>query len=107
MNNLNSVLVEGTLVKDALYRVTPKGVSVCTFSIASKHYSRSGEKGELIKEVHYFEVQAWSRLARGKEGRKVRVVGQLRQDRCDGVDGKSYSKVSIVADHIEFRPKNN
>jgi single-strand DNA-binding protein len=35
----------------------------------------------------------------------VRVVGRLKQDRWTGNDGKPHSKVSIVAEHVEFRPE--
>ena len=34
MNNLNSVLIEGNMVRDPLVRSTPKGTQVCNFSIA-------------------------------------------------------------------------
>jgi single-strand DNA-binding protein len=35
----------------------------------------------------------------------VRVVGRLKQDRWNDRDGKSRSKVTIVAEHVEFRPE--
>ncbi|MDR0998750.1 MAG: single-stranded DNA-binding protein, partial [Treponema sp.] len=35
MNNLNSILIEGNLVRDPLLRSTPKGTQVCTFTLAS------------------------------------------------------------------------
>jgi single-stranded DNA-binding protein len=31
------------------------------------------------------------------------VVGRLKQDRWTGADGKNHSKVSIVAEHVEYR----
>jgi single-stranded DNA-binding protein len=33
------------------------------------------------------------------------VVGRLKQDRWNGPDGKPRTKVSIVAEHVEFRPE--
>jgi len=35
----------------------------------------------------------------------VRVVGRLKQDRWNGADGKSHSRITIVAEHVEFRPE--
>ena len=108
MNNLNSILIEGNLVKDPLLRSTPKGTQICTLRLASNRYYKQ-ETG-FEKEVSFFDVETWSRLAeacyaKAKKGRGVRVVGRLKQDRWNGPDGKPYSKVSIVAEHVEFRPE--
>jgi single-strand DNA-binding protein len=35
----------------------------------------------------------------------VRVVGRLKQDRWEDPEGKTRSKVHIVAEHVEFKPK--
>jgi single-strand DNA-binding protein len=108
MNNLNSVLVEGILTKDSAYRVTAKGTAVCNFSIASNRFYKQDSGFE--KEVSYFDVEAWTKLAeacrdKGRKGRGVRVVGRLKQDRWNGTDGKTHSKIVIVAEHVEFRPE--
>jgi single-strand DNA-binding protein len=113
MNNLNSILIEGNLVREPLLRTTPKGTQVCTMSLASNRYYKQDSGYE--KEVSFFEVETWARLAevcynKGRKGRGVRVVGRLKQDRWNGSDGKPHSRVSIVAEHVEFRPvfkKNN
>ncbi len=34
MNNLNSILIEGNLVKDPELSYTPKGTAVCKFTVA-------------------------------------------------------------------------
>ena len=106
MNNLNSVLIEGNMVRDPLIRSTPKGTQVCNFSIASNRFFR--QDSSLEKETGFFEVEAWGKLAaacslQGRKGRGVRVVGRLKQDRWTGVDGKSHNKVAIVAEHVEYR----
>jgi len=108
MNNLNSILIEGNLVRDPLLRSTPKGTQVCTFTLASNRFYK--QDSGLEKEVGFFDVESWARLAEncyslGRKGRGVRVVGRLKQDRWNGQDGKSHSKISIVAEHVEFRPE--
>ncbi|MDR1410668.1 MAG: single-stranded DNA-binding protein [Spirochaetaceae bacterium] len=108
MNNLNSILIEGNMVRDPLYRTTPKGTHVCTFTLASNRYFKQDSNYE--KEVGFFDVETWSRLAdscynQGRRGRGVRVVGRLKQDRWNGPDGKPRAKISIVAEHVEFRPE--
>jgi len=108
MNNLNSILIEGNLVRDPELRTTPKGTSVCTFSLASNRFFK--QDAGLEKEVSFFQVETWAKLAeaccnKGRKGRGVRVVGRLKQDRWTGNDGKPHSRVAIVAEHVEFRPE--
>jgi len=108
MNNLNSILIEGNMVRDPLFRSTPKGTPVCTFSLASNRFFK--QDTGLEKEVSFFEIETWAKLAEacsslGKKGRGVRVVGRLKQDRWTGTDGKPRSKISIIAEHVEFRPE--
>ena len=107
MNNLNSILIEGNIVRDVEVRSTPKGTTTCTFTIASNRFFKQ-ETG-MEKEVSYFKVETWAKLAEstgnfGQKGRGVKVVGRLRQDRWQGTDGKPQSRIVIVAEHIDFRP---
>jgi single-strand DNA-binding protein len=107
MNNLNSILIEGTLTRDPMTRQTAKGTTVCNFSLASNRFFK--QNNGLEKEVSFFDVETWAKLAEscgnlGRKGRGVRVVGHLRQDRWNSEDGKARSKVVIVAEHVEFRP---
>ncbi len=108
MNNLNSILVEGNLVRDPELSYTPKGTAVCKFSVACNRAFKQDD--QLQKEVSYFEVSTWTRLAEVcgeylKKGRGVRVVGRLKQDRWADADGKPHSRVFIVAEHVEFKPQ--
>jgi single-strand DNA-binding protein len=108
MNNLNSIIIEGNLVRDPLFRSTAKGTPLCTFSIASNRFYK--QDSGLENEVSFFDVESWSKLAEscynlGHKGRGVKVVGRLKQDRWNGADGKQRSRVSIVAEHVEFRPE--
>ena len=107
MNNLNSILIEGNLVRDPLHRSTPKGTSLCTFTLACNRYHKSD--AGLEQEVSFFDIESWARLADncynlGRKGRGVRVIGRLKQDRWVDSEGKTRSKVSIVAEHAEFKP---
>jgi single-strand DNA-binding protein len=108
MNNLNSILIEGNLVRDPLLRSTSKGTQICTFTLASNRFFK--QDSGLEKEVGFFDVETWAKLAescygQGHKGRGVRVVGRLKQDRWNGTDGKLHSRVTIVAEHVEFRPE--
>ena len=108
MNNLNSILVEGNLVKDPELSYTSKGTAVCKFTVACNRAFKQDD--QLQKEVSFFDVSTWTRLAEVcgeylKKGRGVRVVGRLKQDRWTDTDGKPHSRVLIVAEHVEFKPQ--
>ena len=106
MNNLNSVLIEGTILGDPEFSTTSDGVVSGKFSIASKrHYNQDSGVAE---EVSIFEIKVGSKLADavkkyGKENRGVRVVGRLKQEQCDDSEDKSKSRIFIIAEHTEFR----
>lgn len=108
MNNLNSVLIEGNLVRDPELRQTPKGTSVGSFTIGSNRFYRQND--ESIKESSFFAIETWGRLAENcaeylTKGRGVRVVGRLKQDRWTDADGNPHNRVKIVAEHVEFLRK--
>jgi single-strand DNA-binding protein len=108
MNSLNSILIEGNLVRDVETRTTAKGTAVSNFTIAVNRFYKNDSGME--KEVSYFNIEAWARLAEacanlGHKGRGCRVVGRLKQERWNNADGKAQSKITIVAEHVEFRPE--
>ena len=68
---------------------------MCKFSVACNRFFKQEE--ETQKEVSYFDVSRWTRLAEVcgeslQEGRGVRVVGRLKQDRWTDADGKTHNK---------------
>lgn len=112
MNQLNSVLLEGNLVRDPEIRNIASGTQVCSFSIASNRYFKKENEKEHQQEVSYFDVEVWSKLAENCErylqkGRGVRVVGRLKQDRWCDDQGQNRSKIRIVGEQVEFLPKRN
>jgi single-strand DNA-binding protein len=107
-SNLNSVLIEGNLVRDPEFKTTPKGNPVCKMSLASNRF-RKTEAG-IEEEVSYIDVDSWGNLAdsvyaTGRKGRGLRVVGRLKQDRWTDEEGKNRSRIKIIAEHVEFKPE--
>jgi single-strand DNA-binding protein len=83
---------------------------VCTFTIVSNRFAK--KDGVMEKEVGFFEVEARGEAAelagkKGKEGRGVRVVGRLKQDRRQDGQGNEKSRIIIVVEHLEFSPDLN
>ncbi|QOW60977.1 single-stranded DNA-binding protein [Treponema pedis] len=107
MKSLNSLIIEGNMVRQPVLKTTPNGTPLCTFSIAANRNFKKDDT--FVQETSYFDVETWSNLAKlcnqnGSKGRGVRVVGRIKQDRWVGADGKNYSKVKVVAEHVEFKP---
>ena len=92
-NNLNSVIVEGTITK------IEKGEKAVYFTVCAYRHFRDSE-GEFHEEASYFNIESYGRLAEScdeilKENTIVRVVGRLKS-----IAGN----VCIVAEHIEAKP---
>jgi single-strand DNA-binding protein len=100
MNDLNSVLIEGTVIKkDDL--INKDGTLVCRFSIASNRYFRKDNCIE--KEIFVINIEATSKLAENTynmlyKGKNARIVGRLK---------RSNDNIVIEAEHIEFKPQYN
>ena len=101
MNNLNSVNISGNLVRDCELKYTNSGMAVGTFSIAvNRKYSGSESVsfidckmfGKLAESVHSFMTK----------GRPVVLSGRLDQERWEGRDGSSRSKLVIVVDFVQL-----
>lgn len=108
MNQLNSIIVEGNLVRDAVLSEPAAGFKVCHFTIGvNRYYKNKNDEG--VEEVSYFDVEAYGKCAeycesKGKKGRGVRVVGRLKQDTWKDDNDKMKSKIYVVAEHIEYKP---
>ncbi len=110
MNSVNSVIIEGNLVRDPVLTETPKGTKVCNFTVASNRYYKQDD--DYLKEVTFLDVEAWTRLAVYSEsnftkGKGVRIVGRLKQDRWEDKDGNPRSRLKLVAEYLEKRPTFN
>ncbi len=108
MTQMNQIILEGNVVRDCTIRQTPRGTRVCTVPLATNHRYKD-YKGEYQTDVGFFDVEVWGEkftnliAKEATKGRGLRVVGRLKQNRWKGQDGKSTSKVFIVAEHIEFK----
>jgi len=104
MRNYNLTIIEGNLTRDPDYKQTENGNSMLKFSIANNYGRRQEGKAD---SVNYFDIQAWAELAESfsselKKGLGIRVIGRLKQWRWKDDDGKSRSKVYVIAQHIDF-----
>ncbi|MBO5137617.1 MAG: single-stranded DNA-binding protein [Spirochaetaceae bacterium] len=111
MDDFNSIVLEGHVVRDPETRETPKGTGICLFPIAVNRAYRAST-GERKQEVSFFDIETWGNLADAcakycNKGRGIRVVGRLKQNRWQDTEGKTQSRIKIVAEHVDFKPKFN
>ena len=106
MNQLNSIILEGNVVKKAEFSEPKTGFQVCKFPLAVNRKSKTPE-GETKEEVSYFDVETYGEMAEScykwcDKGQGVRVVGRLKQSRWEE-NNKKHSRVYVVAEHVEYK----
>ena len=109
MDDFNSIVLEGHIVRDPDFRTTTKGSNVCSFPIAVNRSYKSST-GERKEEVSFFDIETWGNLAEEcakncNKGRGIRVAGRLKQNRWQDNDGKTQSRIKVIAEHIDFKPQ--
>lgn len=109
MNQLNSIILEGNVVRQGELSEPAKGFKVCKFPLAVNRFTKSSN-GDYSEEVSFFDVEAYGKMAEICEkntlkGRGIRVVGRLKQNRWKDNDGKNQSRIVVVAEHCEYKPK--
>jgi len=103
MFNLSNATIEGFVVRQPDSKITKSGKSLCNFSLAVNHDSTKNDD----KNVSFYDVETWDKLAEicadhVKKGKKLMVMGMLKQDRWKNEDGKSRSKIKIIGREIRF-----
>ena len=107
MPSLNKVLLMGNLTRDPELRVTPKGTSICQFSLAINRTFKM-ESGETREEVTYIDVEAWGKQGETiakyvTKGRPLFVEGRLRLDQWEDKNTKEKrSRMKVVLDNFQF-----
>jgi single stranded DNA-binding protein len=113
-DDLNSVLLEGRLVKDPTIKTFSSENSVCNFTIAN-NYSYKQKDGTYKQDASFVDIQVWGKSGvlcnqyLGK-GSIVRLRGRISQDKWEDENKKTRSKIYVTAGHVEFRqcvPKSN
>ncbi len=103
--SFNKVILMGTLTKDPELKYTPNGTAVCNLALVATH-SYTSKAGEKKDETAHVTVVVWGKQAEncGKyltQGSGALVEGRL-QERSWEKDGKSYSKLEVVAERVQF-----
>jgi single-strand DNA-binding protein len=104
MLNYNNAVIEGFITHDAISKTTKTGKSVLMFMLAINH-CRPDENND--PRVSFVDVELWEDLADKNsgltvKGKRVLVIGSLRQDRWEDELGKMKSRIKIVGNEIRY-----
>lgn len=106
---LNFIIVSGRLTRDPDIRMTQKGSTVCSFSIANNRSYMDPSTNEWKDEVSYMSATAFGSLAdrlkeRIKKGTPVIVEGRLVMNEFTGKDGQQRRDLRINASRVQVVP---
>ena len=107
MTDLNSVIMIGNLTRDAELKYFQNGTAIASVAIAVNS-SRKQQDGSFADEVSFFDVNIYGKTAENLKqylvkGKKVAVVGRLKQERWqDSQSGQNRSKVVVNADSVQM-----
>lgn len=100
--------VEGFVTQSPVLRKTKTGKTICMFSLAVRHYSAP----DAEPKVSFMDIETWEKLAdlcseKVDKGKRLMVIGTLRQDRWEGKDGKNQSKIKLIGNQVRFLESAN
>ena len=101
---MNKVILIGNLTRAPEMSTTTSGKNVARFTLAvTRNYSNAD--GE--KEVDFINIVTWGNIAEncGKyldKGRKVAIVGEVRNRSYNAQDGSKRYVTEVLANEVEF-----
>ena len=101
---MNKVILIGNLTRAPEMSTTTSGKNVARFTVAvTRNYSNAD--GE--KEVDFINIVTWGNIAEncGKyldKGRKVAIVGEVRNRSYNAQDGSKRYITEVLANEVEF-----
>jgi len=103
-DNFSNATFEGKVSSSPVTRKTKTDKNVTTFNLFIKHHSDDGS----FPKASCIDVEAWDKLAIMSQEKininmEIMVFGQLRQDRWEGKDGKTKSRIKIIANEIRIQ----
>ena len=106
---MNRVFLTGHMTRQPELKLTPSGVKVCNFSIASNERWLDSDTGEQRESVTYVECHAWQRTAESifeyfKKGDPILVEGSLRFEQWQS-NGQNRSRLTLRVSRWEFMQK--
>ena len=106
--NLNKVILGGRITADIELKMTPSGVSVCSFSLAvNRKYSKEGEQ-----QTDFINCQAWRGTAEFinkyfRKGSAICIVGSIQTRSWTDSNAQKRYATEVVVDEAMFVDSKN
>lgn len=109
---LNLIIVSGRLTRDPDIRMTQKGSTVCSFSIANNRSYRDPSTNEWKDEVSYMSATAFGPLAdrlkeKIKKGTPVIIEGRLVMSEYTDKNGQQRRELRINTNRVQIVPSGS
>ena len=106
MASFNKVILLGNLTRDPESRVTPGGLSICKFGLATTRVFK-GQDGTQKEETTFVDVDVFGRQAEViakyfTKGRPILLEGRLRLDSWESKTGDKRSKLTVILENFQF-----
>ena len=97
---MNKIFLTGNLTRSPELKMTPSGVKVVNFGLASNERWTDSASGEQRESVTFVECKAWNRTAESifeyfKKGDPILIEGTLRFESWQTEDGQKRSRLKI------------
>lgn len=109
MNQLNQLILEGTIIQKSELTELRSGTEFCQFTLKNviDNKAFSGKREIFTSEFEIFTYDTLAKTVSSKRlGQQMRLVGRLRQVKWVDYPNKERSRCVVVADHIDYKDTN-
>ena len=103
---INKVMLLGNLGKDPEVRVTPGGMTIARFSLATGERKKD-QSGQWVDHTEWHNIVVFGKTAELcqrflKKGRQAFIEGRIRTNKWQDKEGKDRYTTEILADGVQF-----
>jgi single-strand DNA-binding protein len=103
---INKVILLGNLGKDPEVRVTPGGMTIARFPLATGERKKD-QSGQWVDHTEWHNIVVFGKTAENcqrflKKGRQAFVEGKIRTNKWQDKEGKDRYTTEILADTVQF-----
>lgn len=105
----NKAIIIGNITRDPELKALPSGAKVASFSIATNRVWKD-QNGAKKEQSDFHNIVVFGRQAEivsqyMKRGNMILVEGRIQTRSWDGQDGQKRYRTEIVADKVQFGPR--
>lgn len=107
--NYNKVVLAGRISTDLTLKMTPSGVSVLKFNLATNEYYKDAQ-GDKKEKVSFIPCIAWKKTAEiisqfCSKGDLLMLDGKITINEYENKEGKRVKSMEVLVENPQFAPK--